>query len=1092
MKLLFTIVLTLFGLTQSVGQIYEQCLPISGYAEDWSGSYFNRAYNTTTIRTNASKEIVLIGNNTLYRFSSSGEKLWDKSFNESFQDFSIDKDGGVYAINNTSSINFGTITKYNSNGSLAWKKNITNGLWTKHYVDDAKNVFVIGYLYSSELVIKKFLPDGTESWTKVIFGLSSDALTVSPTGDVYVLCVDPINFGAGYKLLKFSSTGNSVWSISLNYNFFFEELVFGKDGNVYVFLSDDFSTRTIKLNPSNGSILGNSLINLGKPVFKQGPNNTIFLLGFSPIGRFQVFKIDNSFAITLFKDTGYNKLDSYNYRAIEIDTDGSVLVNFIPDFSPSVFLRLSSTGAVLNTKEFAQVTTGVVIDSQGNYLFPTTNECLKKLTLCERINFSITNQPVNATICSGIDAQFTFGVNGLNLLFQWKKGTSLLKNSSKYSGVNSATLTIKSTSAADDTGSYTCEVFDACNRTLVSNSVAINFISSATITLQPGILSQCPGTDASFQITTTGGQNVKYQWRKGNTAMIEGPNAIGTKTNKLTLKGIASAEAGEYFCDVTSDCFTTPLFSQKGILALLQPLTVLNQPQSVTTCLGTTAAFSVSASELTPIYQWRKAGINLTESSLVTGTKTNTLSINDIKVTDVGDYTCVVTGACGPAVTSSMASLALTTSSQITTQPLSKSVCSGNQAAFSVTASGSSLLYSWKKGNVTLINGGKYAGVNTATLSISSVGVAEEGQYTCSISNPCGNDLVSNAAQLSISIVPVIISKSPDLNVCVDQPVLMIIDVNGGSFTYQWKKNGIAITDGDGISGSKTPELIIAKSKSADSGNYTCEVSSDCGAPQISGIIRLTVAAITTQPLDRKICDGDSVTFSVAANGTIISYQWKKSGANLINNTIVSGANAATLSIKNSTLVDQGLYTCEINTGCGNTIISSAVKLEINPRPDLQLLTVNCESFVPEWSSLVIDKNNVFGDYVLYEKGKPTPIPDLFSISGTGDYLIVKNNGVCSDTVEWNNICIITDVENTTYEVSVSPNPSSGILMINHPSSVEKIRVFDLKGVSLINIDTVSGQQTLMDMTQYAAGVYHVAFYQSSNRIISHRIIIQR
>ena len=352
--------------------------------------------------------------------------------------------------------------------------------------------------------------------------------------------------------------------------------------------------------------------------------------------------------------------------------------------------------------------------------------------------------------------------------------------------------------------------------------------------------------------------------------------------------------------------------------------------------------------------------------------------------------------------------------------------------------------------------------------------------------------MVSNAAQLSISIAPVILSKSPDLNVCIDQPALLTIDVNGGSFTYQWKKNGVVIADGDGISGSKTPELVIAKSKSTDSGNYTCEVSSDCGAPLASGIIKLTVASITTQPLSQKVCNGDQVTFSVAANGTIISYQWKKNGVNLVNNTVVSGANSATLTIKNLTLVDQGLYTCGINTGCGNTIVSSAAKLEINPKPDLQLLSVNCESFVPEWSSLVIDKNNVFGEYVLYEKGKTTPIPDLFSISGTGVYLIVKSNGVCSDTVEWNNICIITDVESSTYEVSVSPNPSSGIFIVNHPSSVEKIKVFDLKGVPLVILNPESEQQTLIDMTQHAHGVYHVALYHTNKRIVFHRIIMQR
>ena len=41
--------------------------------EDWD-FYYNSSYNNSTIKANASKEMVLIGNKTLYRISKDGKK----------------------------------------------------------------------------------------------------------------------------------------------------------------------------------------------------------------------------------------------------------------------------------------------------------------------------------------------------------------------------------------------------------------------------------------------------------------------------------------------------------------------------------------------------------------------------------------------------------------------------------------------------------------------------------------------------------------------------------------------------------------------------------------------------------------------------------------------------------------------------------------------------------------------------------------------------------------------------------------------------------------------------------------------------------
>jgi hypothetical protein len=61
-----------------------------------------------------------------------------------------------------------------------------------------------------------------------------------------------------------------------------------------------------------------------------------------------------------------------------------------------------------------------------------------------------------------------------------------------------------------------------------------------------------------------------------------------------------------------------------------------------------------------------------------------------------------------------------------------------------------------------------------------------------------------------------------------------------------------------------------------------------------SGSATVTVRvlpAISAQPASKSACEGTSATFTVAASGTSITYQWRKNGVNLVNGGHVSGAN---------------------------------------------------------------------------------------------------------------------------------------------------------------------------------------------------------
>ncbi len=1079
----------------AIGQYYERCLTVSGFSDDPDNG---NGYNfKSTIRYNSSKEFVMVGDSKLFRVSKEGSKLWERTVSADIDDYGIDDAGNVLAIHNNAT----RLIKYNANGNLAWEKTFSTQLVYRIVTDNSNNVYVTGHDNTSGLLLIKYSSAGTLLWQKTIGGGIGNALVVSTTGDVYVVGYDFTNGGS--MLLKYSSDGTLQWQSAINNNISARYLKLGPDNNLYAFLYDEFTSVIYKINPTTGITVDNIILDYGNIVAQFGPGNTIFVLGTLGNGRHSIFKISTNFTGDVFRDLQTFVYRSFDYKSLEVEADGTVTANVISGFDErsSTFYRMNASGEYIDdVLQFEVPNTGHAVDDQGSYLLATDYDCLKKLTPCGKVAFSISAQPTSATVCQGSDAQFTFSVSGEGLLYQWKKGSVILTNSTKYAGVNSATLTVRNANPIDDAGSFTCEVFDACyvplaspERKLTSQVVSINFTTASSISAQPLNVSQCAGGDAVFQISTSGGQNVKYQWKKGASALTESPTVVGTKTNILTLKGITSADAVKYYCEVTSDCFDSPLISQEASLTVLGSTSISNPPVAVSTCVGSTAIFEVVAVGADITYQWMKGTTSLTENSFFIGTKSAVLSINNIKVGDAGSYSCVVTGLCGAPVTSS-AALNVTPSVQITQQPVNKEICSGGATTFSVVATGPILSYSWRKGNTTLTNGGKYSGVNTATLNISSTTTAEEGQYSCAVSATCGSDAISTVGQLSIGNAPVISGTSPDLIQCEGEVAKMSVSVSAGEVAYQWKKDGSALADGEGIVGSTTKDLFISSVKGSDVGSYTCEVSSGCGTVQVSGVIKLELANELVIEQGMKIqqgCNGGEVSMVVRIVGQAQRYQWKKNGVNVSNSSFVTGATTATLSLANTTFTDQGFYTCEVESDCGKILLTDPIQLQINPKPSLSLIGIDCEQFPAEWSSIVIDNNNVFGDYLIFRKGNSDALNGLQSAVKSGVYVIVKEAGVCSDSIEWNNDCIITAVEHKNSNLAVTPNPSKGLFNVGY-TAPHSFEVYDSRGMQVLKNEMTSEVNTAVDGSHLANGIYFLILVTDDGQRISKRILIQR
>jgi hypothetical protein len=97
----------------------------------------------------------------------------------------------------------------------------------------------------------------------------------------------------------------------------------------------------------------------------------------------------------------------------------------------------------------------------------------------------------------------------------------------------------------------------------------------------------------------------------------------------------------------------------------------------------------------------------------------------------------------------------------ITSQPASMTIPAGITTNLSVAAVGSAALtYQWKTNGVSLVNGGKYSGVNSNVLTIVNAGPTNSGSYVVTVSNTVTQTTLDSAAAL-LTVLDIVVTTNP-------------------------------------------------------------------------------------------------------------------------------------------------------------------------------------------------------------------------------------------------------------------------------------------------------------------------------------------
>ena len=359
---------------------------------------------------------------------------------------------------------------------------------------------------------------------------------------------------------------------------------------------------------------------------------------------------------------------------------------------------------------------------------------------------------------------------------------------------------------------------------------------------------------------------------------------------------------------------------------------ITTQPKSQSAATDATATFSVAASGGDLSYQWqyKKSASDSWHNSGLSSAKTATLKIKATNSVNGYQYHCVVTNAAG-TTTSSAATLTVGTKPTITTQPKSVTAPKDTTVKFTVTATGATS-YQWqykKPASDTWYVSGS-TGCKTAELTLTATEARSGFRFRCKVTNAAGSTY-SDEVTLTVVTKPTISTQPKSVTAAAGSTASFTVSASGGGLSYQWqyKKNASDSWHNSSLSSAKTATLKIKATSSVDGYQYRCKVTNGAGSVYTEPATLTVNTGITAQPQSVTASVGETVSFTVEAEGAT-SYQWqcRTSASGSWFNSGLSTAKEPTLKIKATASVNGYQYRCKITNASG-TVYTDVATLTV-------------------------------------------------------------------------------------------------------------------------------------------------------------------
>jgi len=578
------------------------------------------------------------------------------------------------------------------------------------------------------------------------------------------------------------------------------------------------------------------------------------------------------------------------------------------------------------------------------------------------------------------------------------------------------------------------------------------------------------GPPATSSIITASGPTIICE---SESVTLSGNNG-GIWSNGETTPLITVDKSGDYFVTNTNDCGDV---TSNHIIVTVSPLPICTITYSVLKCsICVGQAMHLCAPAGYAAYLWS------------TGATTNC-----IDVTSEGTYNVTVTNSSGCISTCSLYVTVYPAPSAITGNDTT--ICKGNSITLG-TSPVSGNTYSWAP----------ETGLSSAIIANPVASPSVTTTYTLTETNSITGCQKNNSVTVTVNNIIGITTQPGNQIACIGGSVSFSVDATGTGLTYQWRRGTVNLTNGGNISGATSATLIINPVDiSNTASDYNVVITGACSSTVTSTNASLEVNAAPS--ISTSACVGSSVSFSVAATGTDLTYQWRKGDLILVNGGNISGATSATLTINPVSITDASSdYNVVITGSCSPNSTTPSISLVVNSASNIVTDPTDQTSCAGSSASFSVASTgtgltyqwrrgtiNLINGGNISGATSATLTINPVNISDTASNYNVVVNGTCSSTTTSKAASLIlctqtgtTSIEGGNEAVSVYPNPFRTTLnvIINDSMQFKKVelRLYDALGT--IAYKTILSQKlTTLETKSFPPGMY---FYNISdnNKII--------
>ena len=593
----------------------------------------------------------------------------------------------------------------------------------------------------------------------------------------------------------------------------------------------------------------------------------------------------------------------------------------------------ADSGVVRTSAVVFNVTSGttyaIAVDGWDGYFGPIT----LNLSLAAATAPSITLSPASQAVLPGATANFVVAAVGTgSLIYRWQtsanglNGWTDLNNDGTYSGVTTATLSLAA-SASLNGYSYRCVVTDSVGSAVSQPASLMVAVNGPALMNRPLTKIVTEGQPTAFTITAVGVGSLSYQWKR------DGLLISGQSGATLDLGNASPADRGRYEVIVTD---TNGSARSVFYLHVAQNSTTLaawgrndggqtNVPTNLESVgvirAGRNYGMAVKADGT--VVRW---GVNAPAAPVgLTGVVDVSIGGAGQSIALKNDGTLVGWGQSGDGQLDFPAGL-------------TDVVALSSNMYHSIALRANGTVVTW--GHVNSFQGPTPTDLNDIVavaagsehfLALRADGsVVEWGQVW--------GGGTAKPANLT-DVIAIAAGDTYNMALRSSGTVVVWRDTNG--FVPVNLSNVTAIAAGAAhklaLLGNRS---VVAWDQSSFGYGETNVPSSLGNVSQIDAGLHYSVAlyasgaglpVITGHPASQATNIGQSVTFTVAASGAGLSYQWRRNGAILANGGNISGATSAALTLSGVQANDAGSYTVIVRNSVGSVLSSATLSIVAVP-----------------------------------------------------------------------------------------------------------------------------------------------------------------